>query len=868
MDNEIKVSVVVPIYNVEKYLDRCVKSLLNQTLKEIEIILVNDGSPDNSQDIINHYANLYPDKIVPLIKENGGLSDARNYGIPYAKGEYISFVDSDDYVDKTFLEKMYNQAISTKSDIVVCGYYAVNEITGTYKHLQKGNIDIFDNSLFDSPTLLHNNAPYAWNKIYHRSLFEKNNILFPKGWIWEDIPTIYPLMACANKITKVDQPLIYYILKREGSITGTYSRKMLQLFQSLELLNNRFKDLGYFEKFYNELLFINMKHILLRFKEFIKYRDYKMKFQFVKNGFDHLNNFFPDWKSNGYYFTIYDVNKPFRQFRYKSKIYWYCYILTPNFIHKITRKLSSLIRKIKNVFSKTNLVKYTYAYFSKHKKVNNNMILFESFHGSTLSDSPFYMMKDLLNNNNKFQIYFTTNDYKKHKQMIDYYNYDINLVELGSIQYAKVLATSKYLINNVSFPPYFIRRNEQKYLNTWHGTPLKTLGKKMSQGIEDMSNMQRNFLQSTDLLFPNEFTMAHMMEDYNLYELFTGNAIISGYPRNSIFKDKQMGINIRKEFNLVDKEVFAYMPTWRGTQSNVAKNELYAKEVQIILDRIDKSLNDNQVLYVNLHSLVKDYVSIKKYDHIFSFPNIDNYEFLNCVDILISDYSSVFFDFSITKKPIVLFMYDYDSYMKDRGTYIDVDSLPFVKIYNLDDLVNYLRGNREICNYEDDMDYHYQFTSHDSINSAKVLNDYFFNNSKDNIELYDYSFNKDKERTLYIPSNITKREDCQTLEEAKTMPNPVILLMRNQFNYLLRETLTNDFNDKISYIVVKQSIAYTLFEKIHIILSSIFNFIDSSKLRYRAFDNILPNLNIKDIEYRNNSSKFLYNIVKAFKKMK
>lgn len=243
------------------------------------------------------------------MKENGGLSDARNYGLKYAKGEYISFIDSDDYVDITFLEKMYDRAIESHSEIVVCGYYGVDEIEGTYKWFQKGNTDIYNTRLLDNPTLIHNNSPYAWNKIYHRSLFEKTNIRYPKGWIWEDIPTTYPLLACANKIAKVDQPLIYYILKREGSITATYSRKMLQLFQSLELLNNRFMELGLFNEFYDELLFISMRHIIFRFKEFIKYSDFKMKFEFVKRGFAHLNKFFPGWKKNPYYFTYYDVDQ-------------------------------------------------------------------------------------------------------------------------------------------------------------------------------------------------------------------------------------------------------------------------------------------------------------------------------------------------------------------------------------------------------------------------------------------------------------------------------------------------------------------------------------------------------------------------------
>ena len=115
----MKVSVIVPVYNVEKYIKKCLNSLVNQTLDEVEIVVVNDGSPDNSQKIIDEYTKKYKN-IKSYVKENGGLSDARNYGIKRATGKYISFVDSDDYIRKDMLEKMYNYAIQKNFDVVVC----------------------------------------------------------------------------------------------------------------------------------------------------------------------------------------------------------------------------------------------------------------------------------------------------------------------------------------------------------------------------------------------------------------------------------------------------------------------------------------------------------------------------------------------------------------------------------------------------------------------------------------------------------------------------------------------------------------------------------------------------------------------------
>ena len=118
----IKVSVVVPIFNVEEYLERCVKSLLNQTLDDIEIILVNDGSEDKSGEIAQDFSNKYPEKIIYVEKKNGGLSDARNYGMKFATGEYIAFLDSDDYIEKEAYEKMYKIAKKDDSDLVECDF--------------------------------------------------------------------------------------------------------------------------------------------------------------------------------------------------------------------------------------------------------------------------------------------------------------------------------------------------------------------------------------------------------------------------------------------------------------------------------------------------------------------------------------------------------------------------------------------------------------------------------------------------------------------------------------------------------------------------------------------------------------------------
>src|SRR5699024_1237005 len=181
-------------------------------------------------------------------------------------------------------------------------------------------------------------------------------------------------------------------------------------------------------------------------------------------GFKHLNKYFADWKNNPYYFTFYDVGKPVKQFFMKKKIYWFASILVPNTIHKICAKIKRTMKKARKIFSRNNRVKYSYAYHYKHSEIIENTVLFESFHGTTISDSPFYMMRELAKTHPEMKIYVTTQNYDTHKELLDKYQINATLVKLNTKEYAKILATCQYLVNNVSFPPYFIRRNGQKYI--------------------------------------------------------------------------------------------------------------------------------------------------------------------------------------------------------------------------------------------------------------------------------------------------------------------------------------------------------------------------------------------------------------------
>ena len=229
MTNPIPISVVVPIYNVEDYLVKCLESIIKQTFQGFELILVNDGSTDTSADIAKEMIKcLNNARLIEQI--NAGLSAARNTGLKHAKGEYVAFIDSDDTIDLTMLEKLYLKAIETNSDIVACDMmYVYND---RQEFSSGGDFDSF--SISDRPDLLGINNS-ACNKLYRRTLF--SDVQFPVGLWYEDLATIPILYFKANKVTKVNEALYYYY-QRSTSIAHSLKPKIFDVYEAIRIVED------------------------------------------------------------------------------------------------------------------------------------------------------------------------------------------------------------------------------------------------------------------------------------------------------------------------------------------------------------------------------------------------------------------------------------------------------------------------------------------------------------------------------------------------------------------------------------------------------------------------------------------------------
>lgn len=234
------ISVIVPIYNVEKYLDRCVDSIINQTYKNLEIILVDDGSPDNCPQMCDDYAKK-DSRIKVVHKENGGLSDARNVGMKIATGEYVSFIDSDDYVSLDFYETLLETIVDNDSDIVECGVvkFYENEKFDKYnddlKVTNYDTVDALDGLINENPFKQH-----VWNKLYKSNI--ALDIPYAVGKLNEDEFWTYQIFGKAKKVTRINKTMYYYF-QRGSSIMGNgYNIKRL------DALEGKMNRQAYIEK--------------------------------------------------------------------------------------------------------------------------------------------------------------------------------------------------------------------------------------------------------------------------------------------------------------------------------------------------------------------------------------------------------------------------------------------------------------------------------------------------------------------------------------------------------------------------------------------------------------------------------------------
>ncbi len=305
---EYKVSIVVPIYNLEKYVPRCMEALVNQTLENIEIICVDDGSTDSAPKIIESYKEKYPDKVKVFHKENGGEWSARNYGLKKATGKYVGFIDSDDIPEITWAEKLYNAAEKNNADIAFSGYDRIDLETGKQVNVEMTQYGTMTKKVDYNDDFIVYINPSLWNKIYKREKVKDIEFLPFRGCN----DTLFLINALFDKIetlTFIPDVLYHYYLRQSSQIHNIGPKDIENLKKYLLVTKENLINKGKYEEckyLMDEMAFL---HLGISWMYMVSYDKNVKMTEMLKETKKYLNENFPTWKKNKFLSFSHNVKK-------------------------------------------------------------------------------------------------------------------------------------------------------------------------------------------------------------------------------------------------------------------------------------------------------------------------------------------------------------------------------------------------------------------------------------------------------------------------------------------------------------------------------------------------------------------------------
>lgn len=337
------------------------------------------------------------------------------------------------------------------------------------------------------------------------------------------------------------------------------------------------------------------------------------------------------------------------------------------------------------------------SYYLKHLRrgsIKKNAVLLESYHAVSLTGNVYAIFTKMVQEHPNFHFYWIFSD--KNDQMIkmireEWKGAKITFVKYESKKYYKCLAQCEYLINDTSFMPYFIKQKGQVYINTWHGTPLKTLGMDIKNAKRSAhKNIQRNLLQADKIIMPNKYTADRLVSSHDLNGILPAKIYVTGNPRVDLgFTTPN---DIKKKYGLPNQKIILYAPTWKKSLK-----ETTIKDINKILDEVNtlqKSVGDRYKIILKSHYFVYDFFVKNGYEDKIISNSIETNELLAAVDILITDYSSIFFDFLPLKRPVYFYIPDKDAYENSRGFYLKLEDLPGLVTTKLEPIIKKLNENQ------------------------------------------------------------------------------------------------------------------------------------------------------------------------------
>lgn len=387
--------------------------------------------------------------------------------------------------------------------------------------------------------------------------------------------------------------------------------------------------------------------------------------------------------------------------------------------------------------------------------IDPDMIVIEGL-GKWPKGSSLYILRELMKPEySGYRVVFVTKESTNDvtREILDReHMQNVEIVQAGTGEYKKALFTAAFLINEVDFPNWWTKKPGQTYINIWHGTPLKTLTKKTEGVIHHDATSSRNFTMADYMMFANDYSIEHILMDSDCGRLTNAKGLMLGYPRTSVLFDEQVRKQVRRECEADGKKLYVWMPTWNDAATN--------ESINTFLRSVDDGLTEDELMYVNLHHKSNVTVDYSGLMHISPFPlKYDTYEVLAAADVLITDYSSVFFDFAASRKKIVLHCPDIASYTASRGFNMDIRDLPFPITETEEDLIFELHRGKEY----DDEGFTETFTRYDSARNTELLCRSMILGDFSEVEIRD--FEKERKAVFIVADSFRKGRGTELLYE-------------------------------------------------------------------------------------------------------
>ncbi|AGL14051.1 bifunctional glycosyltransferase family 2 protein/CDP-glycerol:glycerophosphate glycerophosphotransferase [Actinoplanes sp. N902-109] len=661
-------SVVLPVYKVQGYLRQCLDSLLEQAFTDFEIVAVDDCSPDNSGAILAEYAARDPRVRVISLAENAGLGRARNAGLEHAIGEYVWFLDSDDWLAQGALTAVADRIADTQPDVLIVGFDRVHWDTrvsgsGATKMLAEAPETFTAEQWPRVFSVLH----VAWNKVIRRDLLAKLSFQFEEGW-YEDVSFTFPVLAAAERISGLARVCVHYRQRRTGAITRTLGDRHFEIFDHWAhamTLVDQYTDRA--EQLRPVLFQRMMWHYLLVLRNAQRVKKSSRRRFFERMHQDYLR-YRPREAApvSGraqklrYKFVEQGAFTSFRLLQQSIRV-----VKAANKVRKAPlRKAKKLAKRVRQALFR--------GYYKLHlrRPVDQHLALYAAYWYRGVTCNPAAISRKAAELAPEIR-----NVWVVSKARVTSVPPGVDYVVAGSRAYYRALARSRYLINNVNWPNFVVKREGTTHVMTHHGTPLKMMG--MDQADHPAAAKDQNFhaqMRRADRWDYSITANAHTTIAWDRAYPCRYETLEVGYPRNDRLTAATPGeiASVRAQLGIQPHErVVLYTPThreWLPLGQQVL-------DVEALADK----LGPDTVLLVRAHYfyVAADHQTQARRGRIVdvsAYPIVE--DLYLAADVMMTDYSSAMFDFAVLDRPLVIFAPDWQAYRELRGVYFDLTELP------------------------------------------------------------------------------------------------------------------------------------------------------------------------------------------------